>query len=74
MFPTDPALNLVVFYQIVIDEANWVTLAEDLKDMERKPVAGFDAVFCLGNSFSHLLDLEGTLVSSLRQIFSTLQI
>ncbi|KAL3217925.1 hypothetical protein MRX96_031854 [Rhipicephalus microplus] len=37
----------------VIEEANWLTLPDDIV----KPASGgFDAVICLGNSFSHLPD------------------
>lgn len=39
----------------VIEEANWLTLPDDLV----KPNGGFDAVVCLGNSFSHLPDVLG---------------
>ncbi|XP_048046457.1 glycine N-methyltransferase [Megalobrama amblycephala] len=39
----------------VIEEANWLTLPEDVK----KPGDGFDAVICLGNSFAHLPDFRG---------------
>uniref|UniRef100_A0A8C1YYK7 Glycine N-methyltransferase n=1 Tax=Cyprinus carpio TaxID=7962 RepID=A0A8C1YYK7_CYPCA len=39
----------------VIEEANWLTLSEDVK----KPGDGFDAVICLGNSFAHLPDFKG---------------
>nr|XP_056708656.1 glycine N-methyltransferase [Euleptes europaea] len=39
----------------VIEEANWLTLAQDLQ----KPGDGFDAVICLGNSFAHLPDFKG---------------
>ncbi|KAL1257995.1 hypothetical protein QQF64_011239 [Cirrhinus molitorella] len=39
----------------VIEEANWLTLPEDVK----KPGDGFDAVICLGNSFAHLPDFKG---------------
>ncbi|KAG1924824.1 glycine N-methyltransferase [Pimephales promelas] len=39
----------------VIEEANWLTLDEDVK----KPGDGFDAVICLGNSFAHLPDFKG---------------
>ena len=42
----------------VIEEANWLTLVEDLEDIE-KPEEGFDAVLCLGNSFAHLPDFSG---------------
>jgi len=34
----------------IIEEANWLTLPEDLSDS----VGSFDAVICLGNSFAHL--------------------
>lgn len=40
----------------VIEEANWLTL---YKDIEYLVGGGFDAVICLGNSFSHLLDAYG---------------
>lgn len=43
------------FDQWVIDEANWLTLREDVQ----KPGDGFDAVICLGNSFAHLPDFKG---------------
>ncbi|KTF84708.1 hypothetical protein cypCar_00045109, partial [Cyprinus carpio] len=39
----------------VIEEANWLTLPEDVK----KTGDGFDAVICLGNSFAHLPDFKG---------------
>ncbi|KAI5618812.1 glycine N-methyltransferase [Silurus asotus] len=39
----------------VIEEANWLTLADDIQ----KPGDGFDAVICLGNSFAHLPDFKG---------------
>ncbi|XP_029972857.1 glycine N-methyltransferase isoform X2 [Salarias fasciatus] len=43
------------FDQWVIEEANWLTLQEDVQ----KPGDGFDAVICLGNSFAHLPDFKG---------------
>uniref|UniRef100_A0A3Q1GFL9 Glycine N-methyltransferase n=1 Tax=Acanthochromis polyacanthus TaxID=80966 RepID=A0A3Q1GFL9_9TELE len=43
------------FDQWVIEEANWLTLADDIQ----KPGNGFDAVICLGNSFAHLPDFKG---------------
>ncbi|KAG9268874.1 glycine N-methyltransferase [Astyanax mexicanus] len=43
------------FDQWVIEEANWLTLSEDVQ----KPGDGFDAVICLGNSFAHLPDFKG---------------
>lgn len=42
----------------VIEEANWLTLGEDIQ----KPGDGFDAVICLGNSFAHLPDFKGTII------------
>ncbi|KAG0722982.1 Glycine N-methyltransferase [Chionoecetes opilio] len=38
----------------VIEEANWLTLPEDIEGQET-----FDAVVCIGNSFSHLPDISG---------------
>lgn len=46
--------SLVIFP--VIEEANWLTLPEDIP----KPGGGFDAVICLGNSFAHLPDFKGS--------------
>lgn len=43
------------FDRWVIEEANWLTLEQDLE----KPGDGFDAVICLGNSFAHLPDFKG---------------
>ncbi|XP_062326398.1 glycine N-methyltransferase [Osmerus eperlanus] len=43
------------FDQWEIEEANWLTLTEDVQ----KPGDGFDAVICLGNSFAHLPDFKG---------------
>ncbi|XP_038138260.1 glycine N-methyltransferase-like, partial [Cyprinodon tularosa] len=43
------------FDQWVIEEANWLTLPEDIQ----KPGDGYDAVICLGNSFAHLPDFKG---------------
>ncbi|RXM37324.1 Glycine N-methyltransferase [Acipenser ruthenus] len=43
------------FDKWVIEEANWLTLPKDVQ----KPGTGFDAVICLGNSFSHLPDFKG---------------
>lgn len=47
--------SLVPVRRSVIEEANWLTLAEDVQ----KPGDGFDAVICLGNSFAHLPDFKG---------------
>lgn len=43
----------------VIEEANWLTLTDDLEGVPEMPPGGFDAVMCLGNSFAHLPDFEG---------------
>ncbi|GAB6021761.1 hypothetical protein CHUAL_004339 [Chamberlinius hualienensis] len=43
------------FDQWVIEEANWLTLPQNI----HKPGEGYDAVICLGNSFPHLLDYNG---------------
>jgi len=40
----------------IIEEANWLTLYEDIKGQVR---GGFDAVICLGNSFAHMADNFG---------------
>ncbi|XP_037729286.1 glycine N-methyltransferase [Drosophila subpulchrella] len=45
---TEPA-----FDKWVIEEANWLTLYDDIQDHIQD---GFDAVICLGNSFAHLMD------------------
>ena len=45
----------------VIEEANWLTLEDDLRDVEGVPKDKFDAVLCFGNSFAHLPDFEGDL-------------
>lgn len=47
--------SLVSVRRSVIEEANWLTLAEDVQ----KPGDGYDAVICLGNSFAHLPDFKG---------------
>jgi len=38
----------------VVEEGNWLSLPDDIV----KPGEGFDAVMCLGNSFSHLPDVH----------------
>jgi len=43
-------------YSTVIEEANWMTLLDDIADISGD---GFDAVICLGNSFSHMPDASG---------------
>ncbi|MCL4140843.1 UNVERIFIED_CONTAM: hypothetical protein GTU68_065571 [Idotea baltica] len=42
------------FDEWVIEEANWLTLPEDIEGS-----GTFDAVVCLGNSFAHLPDISG---------------
>ena len=49
-----------VFSSTVIEKANWLTLPQDLRSIDGLPKAGFDVVLCLGNSFAHLPDFEGT--------------
>ncbi|XP_014208981.1 glycine N-methyltransferase [Copidosoma floridanum] len=44
------------FDEWIIEEANWLTLEEDIKPLVGD---GFDAVLCLGNSFAHILDVFG---------------
>ncbi|XP_026478230.1 glycine N-methyltransferase-like isoform X4 [Ctenocephalides felis] len=41
----------------VIEEANWLTLFDDIAPMLKN--GGFDAVICLGNSFAHMMDSYG---------------
>jgi hypothetical protein len=41
---------------LVIEEANWLTLLDDTAEIFGD---GFDAVICLGNSFSHMPDTSG---------------
>lgn len=44
----------------MIEEANWLTLVEDLEMHGiSKSSEGFDALMCLGNSFAHLPDFHG---------------
>jgi len=45
------------FDQWVIEEANWLSLTDDVESLQGE----FDAVVCLGNSFAHLPDFEGNL-------------
>jgi len=44
-----------VFDRWVIEEANWLSLLEDVE----MPPGGFDALVCMGNSFAHLPDFHG---------------
>ncbi|XP_012284802.1 glycine N-methyltransferase [Orussus abietinus] len=46
----------VAFDNWIIEEANWLTLADDISDIIGD---GFDAVICLGNSFAHMPDSFG---------------
>ncbi|XP_067011575.1 glycine N-methyltransferase [Anabrus simplex] len=45
-----------MFDKWVIEEANWLTLADDIDYLLE---GGFDAVICLGNSFAHMPDQTG---------------
>lgn len=47
---------LLFHFFIVIEEANWLTLFDDIEDLVGN---GFDAVICLGNSFAHMMDSYG---------------
>lgn len=53
-------LRSIIYFEyiilIVIEEANWLTLYDDIKDLIG---TGFDAVICLGNSFAHMADNFG---------------
>lgn len=46
--------NIFVSLFSVIEEANWLTLIDDIEG-----IGTFDAVVCLGNSFAHLPDMTG---------------
>ncbi|TDG50070.1 hypothetical protein AWZ03_003580 [Drosophila navojoa] len=48
--------NEAAFDKWVIEEANWLTLYDDIQEHLG---GGFDAVICLGNSFAHLMDSFG---------------
>lgn len=41
-----------------IEEANWLTLTDDINKPQNQD--GYDAVICLGNSFAHLPNFDGT--------------
>ena len=58
----------------VIEEANWLTLKEDLADLSINTGEGYDAVICLGNSFAHLPDFnrDGKVHSLALQNFESL--
>ena len=43
----------------MIEEADWLTLVDDLKERLPGGPEGYDAVICLGNSFPHLPDSDG---------------
>jgi len=45
-----------IYDKWVIEEANWLTLPEDIEDLVGE---GFDAVINMGNSFAHLPDFQG---------------
>ena len=44
------------FFFLVIEEGNWLTLHESMK--EYSGGEGFDALICMGNSFAHLPDFR----------------
>jgi len=46
-----------IFDRWVIEEANWLTLEDDMEDSI--PEEGYDAIICMGNSFAHLPDYHG---------------
>uniref|UniRef100_A0A336N068 Glycine N-methyltransferase n=1 Tax=Culicoides sonorensis TaxID=179676 RepID=A0A336N068_CULSO len=46
------------FDKWVIEEANWLTLYDDIRFIVEKD-GHFDAVICLGNSFAHMMDNYG---------------
>ena len=46
-----------IFLFAVIEEANWLTLIEDVGEVPEG--GGFDAIICMGNSFAHLPDFHG---------------
>lgn len=53
----------------VIEEANWLTLEDDVRRMEDVQAGAlFDAVLCLGNSLSALPDFEGGLSKQRRAV------
>uniref|UniRef100_A0A6P7GW23 Glycine N-methyltransferase n=1 Tax=Diabrotica virgifera virgifera TaxID=50390 RepID=A0A6P7GW23_DIAVI len=55
------------FDKWVIEEANWVSLYDDIEDLVGN---GFDAVICLGNSFAHLLDNYGDQREQMRALMN----
>lgn len=57
------------FDRWIIEEANWLTLVDDVQHMEDvQPGTRFDAVLCLGNSLSALSDFDGGLAAQRRAI------
>lgn len=49
--------TIIYFYYLVIEEANWLTLVNDVEHIIGDNY--FDAVICLGNSFAHMTDPYG---------------
>ncbi len=49
--------NVLSLFLAVIEEANWLSLQEDIDCPEGE--VGFDAIMCMGNSFAHLPDFFG---------------
>ena len=57
------------FLSLEIEEANWLTLDEDiLPPAGDSGGPGFDALICMGNSFAHLPDFYGDQRDHLRAI------
>jgi glycine N-methyltransferase len=71
--------KLPIFDRWVIEEANWLTISQDIKriyasdpdkdkDGKQPGPQLFDAIICLGNSFAHLPDFSGTLANQRQAI------
>ena len=66
--------NKLLLLQLVIEEANWLTLVDDMDD--NIPEEGYDAIICMGNSFAHLPDYHGDNrdhITAFRQFHSLLK-
>lgn len=63
-----------IFDRWVIEEANWLTLEDDMDDSV--PEEGYDAIICMGNSFAHLPDYHGDNrdhVTAIKQFYNLLK-
>lgn len=63
-----------IFDRWVIEEANWLTLEDDMDDSV--PEDGYDAIICMGNSFAHLPDYHGDNrdhVTAIKQFYNLLK-